>query len=267
MMLRTLTLLEALDARSARMITFVGAGGKTTAMLRAAEEFCELGVTPLLTTTTHVGDRVAGAGAHIELSHDGTTDASTVVAAALSILNDAASTKRIPLVLTAGRCPDGKFRGPAPEILDALTESRAAAVILVEGDGARGLPIKMPAAHEPVVPSLTGLVVPLVGLDALGRRLTEGEVHRPELFTRTGPRDRVTAETIVELLTSETGGLRNVPDAARVVPLLNKASLAPRGTAAALADRILEHARGRVERVVYGDLESDALSVVRGPRG
>ncbi len=101
--------------------------------------------------------------------------------------------------------------------------------VLVEADGSRMRPIKAPADHEPVIPPDATLVVPVVGMDALERPLSE-IAHRPEkveeLLMADGQLSIVngmlTAQAVARLLIHPLGGLKNVPDEARIVPLLNK---------------------------------------------
>ena len=54
-------------------------------------------------------------------------------------------------------------------------------LVLVEADGAKGRPLKYPAAHEPVIPPCSGCTVVVAGLDALGRTIAEA-VFRSEQF-------------------------------------------------------------------------------------
>jgi molybdenum cofactor cytidylyltransferase len=100
-------------------------------------------------------------------------------------------------------------------------------VVIIEADGARGLPLKAPAAHEPVVPRETTLFIPVCGITALGRELTAHAVHRPELvagLTGLACGELVTDEAIVRLLLNPLGGLKGAPARARVQPLINQVS-------------------------------------------
>ena len=170
--------------------------------------------------------------------------------------------------LTAGRADDGKFLGPKPHVLDRLAASRPDDVILVEADGARGRSLKAPADHEPVIPESTGLVVPVAGLDALGRQVDETCVHRPAIVSRMHVSDVVTPALIAALVTSDRGGLKNVPAAAAVRPLLTKAEGARRPHAVAAATLILAAAGGRIGRVVVSDVASSEFAFLeRKPEG
>ncbi len=247
-MIITKSFIDALEATSVRMVTFVGAGGKTSAIVRAAREMSSLGLSVVATTTTLVGERLAACGAPVLAS--GGVDA---VRTALS--------ESRTVFLHGGHRDDGKYGGVAPELLDALAERGTADCILVEGDGARGLPIKMPDAHEPVIPNATELVVPVVGMDALDRPIEEGCVHRPNLFESLDAVGVVTPETIVSLLGSASGALKSVPDTAAVRPLLNKTGLPGGERADLIAQSLLRSAPDALDRVVCGDVQTGGFRV------
>ncbi len=79
--------------------------------------------------------------------------------------------------------------------------------VLVEADGAKMLPIKAPAAHEPALPLGVTLVVPVAGMDALGAPIQEA-AHRPELVARLLHKqlqDALTAADFATLLSSSRG--------------------------------------------------------------
>lgn len=71
----------------------------------------------------------------------------------------------------------GKIAQPEPWLLAWLL--REAEAVLCEADGSRGLPCKAPAAHEPVILPQSDLVIGVMGMSALGRPV--GAIcHRPE---------------------------------------------------------------------------------------
>ncbi len=127
--------------------------------------------------------------------------------------------------------------------------------VVVEADGSRMLPVKAPAAHEPVVPVETTLLVPVVGIDALSGPIVE-VAHRPELvsaITGLAPDQTLTPDALAVLLTSRQGGLKDAPPDARVVVLINKVESPDEfRLARSLAGCILGEAR--IERVVIGAL-------------
>jgi len=147
-------------------------------------------------------------------------------------------------------------------LVDKLAALRPRGVILIEADGARHHPLKAPAPYEPVIPSSTTLVVPIVGLDALDARLDAEKVFRLEIAARlTGlaPGSRITDAAIVTLITHPQGLARNSPAGARIVPFLNKTDLLPAPERArALAQKVLAAGRPRITRVVLGQAQSAA---------
>jgi len=141
----------------ARGVTaFVGGGGKTTAIRRLAEELSGWGRV-LLVTTTRIYP----------------PDLPTLIDPDPEALQAAF---RWYAAVAVGSV-QGEKLGP-PERLEALCALSDYA--LIEADGARGLPLKAPAAHEPVIPKNTRLVVAVAGIDGAGRPISE--VHRPELY-------------------------------------------------------------------------------------
>ena len=128
--------------------------------------------------------------------------------------------------------------------------------MVIEADGSRMLPVKAPAAHEPVVPNETSLLVVVVGVDALSGPIREVS-HRPErVSTITGltPEETLTPEALATLLTSSQGGLKDAPQAARVAMLINKVESASQLEAARRVARCVLREPG-VERVAIGALQ------------
>jgi molybdenum cofactor cytidylyltransferase len=96
--------------------------------------------------------------------------------------------------------------------------------LLFEADGARQKPLKAPAAHEPPIPDFVGTVVVVAGLSGLGKPVSDA-AFREEEFERISESasQRVAAEMVTRVLTSPEGGLKNIPEGARRVALLNQA--------------------------------------------
>ena len=72
--------------------------------------------------------------------------------------------------------------GVPPELPYELLARPDVDWVVVEADGSRMLPVKAPAAHEPVVPVETTLLIPVVGIDALSGPIRE-VAHRHELVS------------------------------------------------------------------------------------
>jgi probable selenium-dependent hydroxylase accessory protein YqeC len=90
-------------------------------------------------------------------------------------------------------------------------------------------PFKAPADHEPVIPTETTLVVPVVGADVFGKPLDAEHVHRPELVSALSGAPLgapITPRIVAQVLAHPQGGCKNVPPGARVVALINKVETA-----------------------------------------
>ena len=113
-------------------------------------------------------------------------------------------------------------------------------VLLIEADGAKRYPLKVPASWEPVIWEQTDLVIAVVGMDAVGRPIRE-VCHRPECvadFLGKETEEKLTEEDIVKIVLS-TEALRKCVDGREYRVLLNKADIPGKSqTAESIADRL-----------------------------
>jgi len=204
------------------LIVFVGAGGKSSLMIALAGS---LSGRVLITTTTRMFDaQIESAAASLPGTICRYPDLSS-----LDIENGMSKT-----FLVAGPLSDDKVSG-VPLDLPALLLARADIdTVLVEADGAKMLPVKAPAAHEPAMPMKATLVVPVLGIDSLGEQI-QNVAHRAVLVARLLGKtvaDRLTQEDLAMLLAHHDGGLKSVPINARVIPAINKVETPEQLTAA-----------------------------------
>lgn len=103
----------------------------------------------------------------------------------------------------------GRIHGPtgkldAPRI--AFSELEAAAdYLLVEADGAKMLPLKAHAEHEPMIPECAKRTVCVVGVDGVGSPISQA-CHRAERFAQladASTTDAVTPEMVAHVLEAE----------------------------------------------------------------
>ncbi|GHT65057.1 hypothetical protein FACS1894110_06030 [Spirochaetia bacterium] len=81
-------------------------------------------------------------------------------------------------------------------------------LVLIEGDGSRGLPLKAWAEHEPAVPSFTTITVGILPLMSLGMPVSETLIHRFSLFsTLSGAQEGgiLKPEHLVRVITGHKG--------------------------------------------------------------
>lgn len=137
----------------------VGAGGKTTLIHALARQYRAQNRKVFVTTTTHMY-REAGmlldpdaAQLCAELNTHGYAVAGTLAA-------------------------EGKFGPLSPAVY--LAGCAAADEVLVEADGAHGHLMKLPAAHEPVIPDNAQTIILVFNRTAIGRPISEA-AHRPQI--------------------------------------------------------------------------------------
>ncbi len=208
------------------VVAFVGGGGKTTAMFRLADELAARGQRVITTTTTRIfAAQIKLAPYCLTCPHlaspvhrggNGRGEWGEVVAA----LADH------PHTLIIGETnEEGKAFGIAPEVVDEIAQLDEVDALLYEADGSRMRPFKAPADHEPVIAHSTTLLVPVVGIHALGQPLDGAHVHRAEIVARLAGAhlgDPITPLTITRVVASERGGLKGLPSHARVIALINQ---------------------------------------------
>ncbi len=229
---------------SGELVAIVGGGGKTSLLFALAA--AQPGRVVLTTTTRIFSAQMSLAPA-------------VCYAADLSQLGALLDAHRVCLVV--GDVTGDKATGVNPALPAALLARPDVDTVLVEADGSRMRPFKAPAAHEPVIPDGTTLLISVAGLDALEKPLDQ-VAHRPERVsqllklpaTESVASHHLTPTEMATVLTHAEGGLKGVPDSARVVLFLNKAETASRREAAAI---IARHALASpmIERVVAGALQ------------
>ena len=232
-------LIKALRYVRPASIAFVGAGGKTTAIFRAARELIaqndeeDIKQTVLVTTSTHFGVWQSDLA-----DHWFTITSNSDISRMHQAMPDG-------IVLLTGPKKGGRLSGLSMELLDGVHKLAEGhnLPLLIEADGAGMLPLKVPANHEPVVPSFVRLVVVVAGLGGLGKPLTDAWVHRAKVFAGLGKiksGELVTVEALVKVLTSKKGGLKNIPEQARKIVLLNQADTPElRAQAKILAEKMI----------------------------
>ena len=246
-----MTLTEALAIRSSEVISLVGGGGKTTLMFALAGELASNGSRVVTTTTTKIFEPSPAETPLLLLE----TDEEEL----MSLLLDNANQYR-HTTLASERLASGKLNGISPESVVKLAELNQVAYIIVEADGAAHRSLKAPNATEPVIPFNTSLVIPIVGVDAVGCRLTEEDVFRPEIVSKLlglPLGEVISPKAIAFLITHDQGIIKGSPDQARIVPFINKVDL-DKGLSKGrdLAGKILAMRHPQIEQVVLGQAQS-----------
>ena len=212
------SLRHSLNLSKGGVISLVGAGGKTALMFRLARELSKDGGHILTTTTTR-----------IFLPTRRQSSVTIISESADAIAHHARMLFRTKDHITAGSrilSLKNKLEGLKPETIDALWQSGVFRWIIVEADGAAGRPLKTPAVHEPVIPRSTGWQIGVVGINAVGKPLSDKWVFRPNgvaAITGLAIGAAITEEAVAAVLTDDAGIMKNTPPEAKRFVLLNQA--------------------------------------------
>ena len=243
-----LSLAQALRVKSSACVAFIGAGGKTSAMFQLARQ---LPSPVIVTATSHLGVwQIRLANQHV------VAETSAPLEALEHGLNG--------VILVTGEMDGDRTKPINDHLLNWLHEfcGYHAIPLLIEADGAREKPLKAWKEYEPPIPSFVELVVEVVGLTGLGRLLNDGNVHRPEIFSKLSGLnigEPVTPESVVRVLTHIQGALKNIPASARKVILLNQADTVElQSTAQGLAQALIP----TFDSVIICSLEQEKIFAV-----
>ena len=187
------------------VVSFVGGGGKTSLLFRFADELSGMGYRVIVSTSTHMFKPE-----HVPVMNG--FDRRTAAA-----LLDGGN-----IVCIGKPAENGKITSPDE---DFSLISRSCDYLLIEADGAKRMPLKIPASHEPVIPACTGHVIAVMGLDACGKTLEEC-LFRYELaqsILSAGPGDRIAPGHFKTLAESPQALRKNVLPGMRYSVILNKA--------------------------------------------
>lgn len=206
-------LFEALAIKKGDVVALVGAGGKTSTMFTLGNEAVKRGLRTVITTTTRI-------------YHPGEKSGLPVVCApGGKVLEECGKALGQSWLVVAGAGIEGnKLIGVTPELAGCFTGA-GFDIVLVEADGSAGRPFKGPGRSEPVIPGGCTLVIPVMGIDCLGKPFDSRYVHRPEEAARIlGPAAGkvVTPQMVAGILLHPEGYRKNVSSGSRWIPFLNK---------------------------------------------
>lgn len=237
---------HAFNTARGDVVAFIGAGGKTSTLVSLGYELAEAGWRVLATTTTRIGQE------QLELFPRCMTpdSGSEAISEALNEHN---------FVFLYDAIKEEKVYGPGTDWIPRLMDAVDSDVMLIEADGARGMPLKAPYDHEPVIPQETSLVVLVASMNALGQPLDDAHIYNAEAIrNRYGFAEgaRVKSPWVAQVIRDDELGLRGVPEGTRVVAFLNQAASRgyERGRARLIARLALR--RSRLSGVAIGSVRA-----------
>jgi molybdenum cofactor cytidylyltransferase len=203
---------KAFDIHPGDVVSLVGAGGKTSTLIALGHELAEAGLRVVATTTTRIGVDQLDLMPYATLLDEG-----------LGHLSLALGENRFVFLYSQVR--GSKVIGVDVDYISRLLDSVDSDVLLIEADGSRGLPLKAPKAHEPVIPHETTLAIPVASLAVLGQPLDDEHVYNVEAIEERygfGIGNRIKSPWVAQVLRDEELGLKGIPARARVCALLNQ---------------------------------------------
>jgi probable selenium-dependent hydroxylase accessory protein YqeC len=249
LMRRVSNLVSALGMESRELVALVGGGGKTSLLFALAEEL-HRGKKRVVTSTT---TKVRHGEAH--------RSPCIVFTGSVPSWKDKLSEglqNHGHVFLARGPVDSGKVDGISPSLVNEMYQDGGIDYIIIEADGSSGRPVKVPADHEPVIPSSATKVVAMLGLEALGKKMGPEVVFRAALFgnlTGLEPGERLTPAVLASLFLEPEGLFKGTPSSAKKIVFLNKRDLlSESGEAEELAGLILGNELNQVEQVVIGSI-------------
>ena len=234
------------------LVNFVGGGGKTALIHRLLDEYSSREQPVMATTTT----RVHPPDPHESISLISSDNLALLKRVLENISRDCAG-RSFKILASRYFMSSNLVRGVPTDFFEDIDRS-IFPVFLNEADGAAGFSLKLPRESEPVPAAGAKYLIPVIGLDCIGRVLGPDTVLRwnelSESFAlRKG--DLITPETAARILMHPQGVCKNRHTGTTIIPFINKAdSPAQDSTAMELAAAILSNTAFPVERVIYGSV-------------
>lgn len=152
-------------------LALVGAGGKTSALYHLAEGFAKEGKRVLVTTSTHILEPASeiAAGTPEEVERIWSQGRPAVIGEP----TEAIAQRQQPKAITGkpGTECMRKWGSPKKELF--LKAYERADLVLIEADGSRQKPCKVPREYEPAIPREVTHILLVFGLSALGKTIEE----------------------------------------------------------------------------------------------
>ena len=237
------------ETKIPRVITLIGGGGKTSLMYYLLRMLRASGYIAVATTTTKLSNQQVQGNEFVLISS---------VTAGYKAIQQAKGRQDHVTLVSAEDVVLGKMMGISGEWIDQLASMCNDVVFVVEADGSAGKSLKGHLEHEPVIPRTSSLVIPVIGIDCVGRKLEDQYVHRPDRIcelTGATRNSAVSAELITELLFHPQGYLHHCLEHHAVVPFINKAeTIIQRQQAMELAEKMLARQYPKLSGVMIGSV-------------
>jgi len=199
---------ERIEDAKKSCIALIGGGGKTALLHKLANEYSQIFPKVLQTSITKTAFRKFDKPL---------------------ILNDIdidvlINNKENPLFVIGEKLSDEKLKGISISDFDKIRKYFN--ITIFESDGARNKPLKVHTDYDPIVPIFSTNVIIIVGADVVNTKISDGFVHRPELFCdrwEAMPDEKMDADFIVKVISTKRGYLSKIGHKVSLTYFVNKA--------------------------------------------
>ena len=226
------------------VVSIVGAGGKTSALIRLAKELALIKKRVIVTTTTHLTQN-----SYDLIRYSGDLDHRLIENIETRILDS-------PAVIAKRMVKGGQIKGISPEQVLKINREVTFDYMLVKADSSAQKSLKANNRYEPPVPLCTTLFLVIIGFDTIGKKINLKNVHRPQIVARILDKpleSHIQPSDIITLLRHPLGLLKNRPPATRTAIILNKVGDHNMKEAVNLAEAIIKYGQG-INSVICGDI-------------
>jgi len=224
---QTLSLESSARNAGPLIISIVGAGGKTHLSDWLSDFFYVQGERVCVTTTTKMylpeSDRF-----------DNLVNLSEQTLAGISLQTPSSNflyQKRLPNHTATEQT---KVKGLSQQTIQTIIDSNLFSVLIIEADGAKHLPIKAPALHEPCIADSSQVVIGVTGAEAIFCKADSQHIHRWSEFsalTDCQSGMKIDQAVLKRLLESPQGLFKGAPEQAVKIWVINKVDRSENSTA------------------------------------
>jgi probable selenium-dependent hydroxylase accessory protein YqeC len=190
-------------------IALLGGGGKTALLHKLADEYAKYYATVLQTSLTKTAFQ----------SSDKPLIINGIDIEKLELLKF----ERNPLFIIGEKISNKKLKGISETDLDRIRYQFD--ITIFECDGARNKPLKAHTKYDPKVPEFATHTIIIVGADVVNTRISDGLVHRSELFCKmwnVKTDFQLNIDFIVKVLTSNKGYFSKLNNQVKISYFVNK---------------------------------------------
>ena len=232
------------------VISLVGAGGKTSTAFWLAKAYKKLGHHVLITTTTkmylppmhsvdyfisldkfniHQINTIAPSRSHFDKTNSSVNTQNNRLQGSISFLyqniiqqiESKTNKAEMQQVKT-------KVQGITPNEVEQLKKHSPFTIMIIEADGAKCLPIKCPANHEPNMPACSDVVICVSSAETIFKPINSAQINRWHDFsalTRSDSGQILNKAVLSRLLSHSDGSFKRAPKSSFKIWLINKIDL------------------------------------------